>query len=304
MSTNPMGINTDTLTDTLLILGCGLIGTSLAAGLSQAGYEGKIYGYARRAETVVKATGSGWFDGASSDVSDWAGVTDIIVLCAPLSAIPELLQAIKPHLQANTVITDVGSVKQPVIDAVQTYLPECSPQVVPGHPIAGSEQSGFDAGKPDLFQGRRVILTPLPNTHVEAISKVTRLWQRVQATVVSMSVDMHDRVLATSSHLPHLVAFAYVEALLGKEVASTDVEQVIANAAGGLRDFTRIAASDPIMWRDILLTNQTEVLSALQRFQEKLQHVEGLLKAGDATGILALCQAAKAVRTQFSSELD
>lgn len=267
----------------ILIIGCGLIGASLAAGLSAAKHPGKVFGYARRAETVIQASRSGWFESVSSDLQDYVAQADVVVLCVPLSAVRTLLVSIAPYLKPDAVITDVVSVKSPIVELARTHVPEILPRIVPGHPIAGSEKSGFEAAKVDLFHGHRVILTPLPETEASARAKVTSLWKTVHAEVVSLSVEMHDRVLAASSHLPHLVAFSFVEALFGAGVANTDIEQIAANAAGGLRDFTRIAESDPVMWRDILVSNRAEIVRLFGKVQQKLDWAQRLLSQAQLT---------------------
>ena len=220
---------------------------------------------------------------------------DIIVIAVPLGAVEQVLRAISPHLKEDAVITDVGSAKGSVVAAAQAVFGEVPARFVPGHPIAGTEKNGVEASLVDLFQKRRVILTPLPQTAAPALAMVREMWRQAGAEVVEMSVDHHDEILAATSHLPHMLAFALVDTLARMH----EQAEIFRYAAGGFRDFTRIASSDPVMWRDICLANREAVVTMIDRFQGDLAVLREAILAGDSGRIEEIFKRAKAARDKY-----
>jgi cyclohexadieny/prephenate dehydrogenase len=260
------------------IIGYGLIGSSLA----------RVIQRDRLAETLVCVDASesvchrvldiGIADESTMDVAEGVTGCDLIVIAVPVGAYGSVAMAMAPALMDGAVITDVGSVKQAVVDAVQPHLPP-HVQFVPSHPIAGTEHSGPDAGFAELFQGRWAIITPLPDTDIKAVEKVTKLWEACGSRIEIMEPKRHDLTLAITSHLPHLIAYTIVG-------TATDLEEhmkddVIKFSASGFRDFTRIAASDPVMWRDIFMNNRDAVLEIVQRFNEDLTALQRAIRWGN-----------------------
>ncbi len=279
----------------LCIIGTGLIGGSLALALKQNGFVGRITGGGRREQTLQDAVALGVIDDYHSDLAQAASGADMVVICVPLGAMKAVMQAIKPALQAQTIVTDAGSAKQSVIDAATDVFGESFDRFVPGHPIAGTENSGVHAAFAELYQGRQVILTPTENTDVHAIEQVRALWQQAGAEVSTMSATHHDRVLAGTSHLPHMLAFALVDCLHNLD----DIDEIFQYAAGGFRDFTRIASSDPVMWRDICLHNSEAILDMIARYQRELDDVRDALQQADGEALKTVFERAKGVRDEF-----
>ena len=284
-------------TPRLCIVGCGLIGGSLALALKRAGRVGEVVGADRSAEVLERAQGLGILDRASCDPAEAARGADIVVLAVPMLAMREVFERLLPALQPGMILTDVGSAKMSVIEDARAVLGQRSRQFVPGHPIAGIERSGPEAASAALFQGRRAILTPLSDNDPADVQRIASMWQIAGAQVESMSPLHHDHVLAATSHLPHLLAFTLVESLARME----ERHEVFRYAAGGFRDFTRIAASDPTMWRDIALANAAEIKGMLKRYQNDLDHLYRLLDAGDGEGLYTLFSRAKQAREGMDS---
>jgi cyclohexadieny/prephenate dehydrogenase len=261
------------------LMGIGLIGSSLARVLRRDSPGSAIVACARRAETLAAVRRLGIADEVTDDPAAAVAGADLVVLATPLSAYGEIARRIAPALRPGAIVTDVGSVKEAAIRDIGPALP-ASVHFVPGHPVAGTEHSGPESGFPELFRDRWCILTPLPETAPEAVAKVTALWELAGMRVVTMPADHHDKVLAMTSHLPHLIAYTIVGTAtdLGDDLKS----EVIAFSAGGFRDFTRIAASDPVMWRDIFLANREAVLEMLQRFSEDLTALQRAIRWGEA----------------------
>ena len=260
------------------IIGIGLIGSSLARVLRRDSPATSIVACARRAETLAAVRRLEIADEVTDDPAAAVAGADLVVLATPLSAYAEIARRIAPALAPGAIITDVGSVKETAIRDLQAALPG-GVHLVPGHPVAGTEHSGPEAGFAEMFADRWCILTPLPDTNPTAVIKVTALWQMARMKVVTMPAEHHDRVLAMTSHLPHLIAYTIVgtATALGDDLKS----EVIAFSAGGFRDFTRIAASDPVMWRDIFLKNREAVLDVLQRFSEDLTALQRAIRRGE-----------------------
>jgi len=260
----------------LAVVGVGLIGGSFAAALRQVGQVGQVLGVGRDATALARACDLRLID-RSCTLAE-AARADVIMLATPVGAMPELMRELLPHLGANTVLTDGGSTKQDVVEAARGALGEAIARFVPGHPVAGSELSGPEAARPDLFLGRQVVLTPLPENPPELVQRVRQAWLACGAHVTEMSPVQHDDWLASVSHLPHLLAYAYIAQL----AEHPDAQDRLRYAGSGFRDFSRIAAASPEMWRDILLANRTQIRQELNRLQEQLRRFDRLMEAGDA----------------------
>jgi cyclohexadieny/prephenate dehydrogenase len=266
------------LFDRIAIIGIGLIGSSLARVIRRDNPTTHISACARRAETLEAVRRLGIADATTDDPAAAVAGADLVVLATPLSAYAEIVAKIAPALKPGAIVTDVGSVKEQAIRDLKPALPE-GVHLVPGHPVAGTEHSGPESGFAEMFADRWCILTPLDDGDPEAVAKVTALWQLAKMKVVTMPAEHHDRVLAMTSHLPHLIAYTIVgtATALGDDLKS----EIIAFSAGGFRDFTRIAASDPVMWRDIFLKNREAVLDVLQRFSEDLSGLQRAIRRGE-----------------------
>ena len=281
--------------DTVCIIGTGLIGGSLALAIRQAGFCKEIVGAGRTEATLVKAVELGVVDRYDTSISNAVEDADIVVVCVPLGSMHAVFEQINAAEIENTIITDAGSAKQSVIDEAEFVFGAGFRNFVPGHPIAGTEQSGVSAAFPELYQNRRVILTPTENTSVDALEKVRAMWQSAGAEVETMSAEHHDLVLAGTSHLPHLLAFGLVDCLNNLE----DVDEIFRFAAGGFRDFTRIASSDPVMWRDICLSNRDEVMVMMRRYSVEMEKMYKALEAGDGEKLREIFERAKQARDAF-----
>ena len=276
----------------LTVIGVGLIGGSFALKLKQLGLVNEVVGCGRNSTNLNKALELGVIDIAYTDPTLAVAGADLVVLAVPLGSIAPIYQQIAPFLAPDAVVTDVGSAKASVIAEIAGLLGECPGQFVPGHPIAGREQSGVEAADSELYQGHRVILTPLSHTNEAAIAWVHALWQAVGAQVSSMSATYHDEVFAATSHLPHLLAFALVDMLN----EHPELGNVFQYTAGGFRDFTRIASSDACMWRDIALQNHSAILKWLDAYQAELAKLAELLQTQNGAALQQLFATAKAAR--------
>jgi prephenate dehydrogenase len=279
----------------LCVIGVGLIGGSLALALRRARAVEEIVGAGRDEAHLRRAIELGVIDRFELDLGKAVMDADVVVLAVPLGAMQPVCAAIRDHLDTDAVLTDVGSSKQAVIEAVRETFGEIPPRFVPGHPIAGTERSGVEAAFSELFQGRRVILTPGQTTAPDALDLVQVMWRQTDAVVEEMEAARHDRVLAATSHLPHMLAFALVESLARMD----EREAVFRYAAGGFRDFTRIASSDPVMWRDVCLANRDAMLAMLSRFRADLKAVEQAIERSDAEWLLETFVRAKEARDGF-----
>lgn len=275
----------------LCIVGVGLIGGSLARALRAGGHVREIVGFSRRLANLQQAADLGVIDYAEVSLAAAARGADLVVLALPVGSMKDVFAELA-QLSFDGVITDAGSTKGNVIAAARAALGTRFPQFVPGHPLAGTEQSGVQASQPDLFRGRRVILTPEPETDPAALARVRAMWTAVGAEVSEMPAAEHDRVLAASSHLPHLLAYALVDMIVRRD----DHRAVFAAAAGGFRDVTRIAASDPVMWRDICLANRTELLAALTTYRDDLGALIEAIERGDGAWLEATFTRARRAR--------
>jgi cyclohexadieny/prephenate dehydrogenase len=283
----------DVMFKRMAFIGIGLIGSSLARVVRRDGLAGEIAVAARRQETLDAALRLGLADQVTTDPAEAARDADIVVICTPLGAYAAVAEAIAPALKPGAIVTDVGSVKRAAIDAIKPHLP-AGVHLVPGHPLAGTEHSGPESGFAELFEGRWHLLTPEDGTDAAAVAKVTDLWRRAGSKVEIMDPGHHDQVLAITSHLPHLIAYTIVDTATQ---LSTDLQkEVIEFSATGFRDFTRIAASDPVMWRDIFLTNRDAVLEILGRFTEDLTAMQRMIRKGDGDGLEDVFTRTRAVR--------
>jgi len=280
----------------LCVIGVGLIGGSLARALRAAAACREVVGAGRSAAHLQTAVDLGVIDRYETDLAQAVSGADMVVVCVPLGAMEGVFHAIKGQLAGQVVLTDAGSAKCSVIEAAQRAFGSVPDFFVPGHPIAGTEQSGVEASFPGLYQDRRVILTPLPNTLSAATARVRAMWEVAGAEVVSMDPVHHDAVLAATSHLPHLLAYSLVDTLSRLD----ENNEVFDYAAGGFRDFTRIASSDPVMWRDICLANGDAILRMIGRFVDDLQALSEAIGNHDGQQLLDVFTAAKAARDRFT----
>lgn len=277
----------------IALIGIGLINSSIARLVRRDGLAEHIVGCARTAETLEKAKALGLVDSGTLDVAAAVTDADLVILGAPVGANTALAEAMAPKLKPGAIVTDVGSVKAAVIRDISPHLPE-GVHFVPGHPVAGTEHSGPEAGFAELFDDRWCILTPPEGTAQEAVDKITAFWRQAGMKVEIMTAEHHDRVLAITSHLPHLIAYNIVGTVADLENATQ--REVIKYAAGGFRDFTRIAASDPIMWRDVFLENREALLEMLGRFTEDLAALQRAIRWGDGAHLEALFTRTRAIR--------
>ena len=264
----------------LALIGIGLIGSSVARiAMQNRALAGEVVANARTLKTLDRVVELGIADRVEIDPAEAVKGADCVMLCAPVGAYAALAEAIAPHLEPGAIVTDVGSTKQSVIRDVGPLIPD-GVHFVPGHPMAGTEYSGPDAGFLSLFEGRWCLLTPPPGTDAAAVEKVAELWRRCGSMIEVMEPSHHDRVVAIVSHLPHLLAFTICGT--ADDLADESRQQVLKFAAAGFRDFTRIAASDPTMWRDVFLNNREALLEMLARFTEDAQAMGRAVRWGDA----------------------
>jgi prephenate dehydrogenase len=273
------------------IVGVGLVGGSFALALKAAGLCGRVTGIGRGAANLQLALERGIIDAIAQDVAD----ADLVLLATPVAQFPAVLGAIAPRLKPTAIVTDAGSTKRDVIAAARAALGPKIAQFVPAHPIAGAEKSGAAAASADLFRGRRVVLAPLPENPAASVQAVADAWLACGARVSRMGAEAHDAVFAAVSHLPHLLAYALVHEFAGRDNSA----QLFGFAAGGFRDFTRIASSHPEMWRDICVANREPLLAELDRYVEKLHALRPLLERGDAAALERLFAEARAARERW-----
>ena len=279
----------------LTIIGVGLIGGSLARALKRASAVDEVVGAGRDAQHLQQALTLGVVDRIETDLAAAVQGADIVVVATPVGATETVFRSIAPALSADTILTDVGSTKASVVAAAQAAFGRLPENFVPAHPIAGTEKSGVEASFAELFEGRRIILTPTENSALQAIIQVRTMWEQTGAKVVETDVEHHDDVLAATSHLPHLLAFSLVDTL-----AKLDAKQeVFEYAAGGFRDFSRIASSDPEVWHDICLHNSAALLKMLERFEVDLDKLRQAIADNDSDYLLQVFKRAKAARDQF-----
>jgi cyclohexadieny/prephenate dehydrogenase len=277
----------------MALIGIGNLGSSIARAVRSRGLVQTVVVADASAEVRARAAELDLADRYVSTAAEAVENADVVVICTPISAYASIAEAIAPHLKPGAVLTDIGSVKLAVVAAVTPHVPN-GVHFVPGHPIAGTEKSGPDAGSGALFEGRYWILTPSEGTDPEAIGRVSTLWSRCGALVEELPAAYHDKVLAVTSHLPHLIAYTIVGTAFDLE--GQEQRDVIRFSAGGFRDFTRIAGSNPIMWRDIFLNNREAVLEMLQRFSEDLSYLQRAIRWGEGDKLEELFTKTREVR--------
>ena len=278
----------------VVIFGVGLIGGSFALGLKAAGAARQVIGLGRKPANLARALELGVIDAASRDAAVVAGA-DLVLLATPVGQMGAVMRSIAPHLTAGTVVTDGGSTKQDVAALAYRLLGKRAAQFVPGHPIAGAEHSGVAAARADLFHERKVVLTPLPENSAASIRRVRTAWRSCGARLHQMQPAEHDRVFAAVSHLPHLLSYALVDQV----ARHANGKQLFDYAAGGFRDFTRIASSHPEMWRDICVANRKALLAELGGYQRELAELKQMLRRGDAAAIEKVFARARAARNKW-----
>ncbi|MFK7860241.1 MAG: prephenate dehydrogenase [Granulosicoccus sp.] len=278
----------------LCIVGLGMIGGSLAGSLKKHGFTGEISALVRSPGTGERGIELGLVDQYSTDPALLIPQADMVMLAVPMLSMRQQMQAIVSYLSADAIVTDAGSVKSPFIADALAVVKDMS-RVVPGHPIAGREKTGVDAADATLYIGRRVLLTPIEQTSPDAIAAVRQLWELAGAKVESLTPEHHDRVLAATSHLPHILAYALVDTLATQQEA----EEIFRYAAGGFRDFSRIASSDPVMWRDVCLSNRDAILQSMDSLDAHLKSLRNAIATSDADAIEGTFIRAKAARDSF-----
>lgn len=272
------------------------MGGSLARALRHSGFVGEIVGYGRNLENLQLAVDLGVIDHAEARIEAAVRDADLVLIAAPVGAMAEVFSQLAGRVSRDAVITDVGSVKTSVIRAAREALSqEEFTRFVPGHPIAGTEQSGVAASREDLFQEHQIILTPEPDTRRDAVDRVRELWEAVGGVVHFLDAEKHDAVLAASSHVPHVLAYALVDMLVRRD----DHHDIFDFAAGGFRDFTRIAGSDPAMWRDICVANREPLMVLLESFRQDLGDIMRAIEMGDAQWLMDTFQRARHARENY-----
>ncbi|HEX5093203.1 MAG TPA: prephenate dehydrogenase/arogenate dehydrogenase family protein [Burkholderiales bacterium] len=277
------------------VIGVGLIGGSFSLALKAARLAGAVAGAGRGAANLKLALEQGVIDSIAPDAAEAAKDADLVLVAAPVAQFAGIFSAIAPVLKPGALVTDAGSTKRDVVAAARAALGARLAQFVPAHPIAGAERSGAAAASAELFKGRRVVLAPLAENAPDAIEAVEGAWAACGARVTRMSPEEHDAVLAAVSHLPHLLAYALVHEVAGRD----DAAQLFGYAAGGFRDFTRIASSHPEMWRDICVANRDALLAELERFQAKLEALRPLVAQGDGAALERLFAEARGARNRW-----
>ena len=283
----------------VVVCGVGLIGGSFALALKAAGAAGEVVGLGRSRAPLEEALALGVIDRIAADWADAVRDADLVLLGMPVGQMPAVMAALAPHLRPGTVVTDGGSTKSDVVAAARAAFGDKISQFVPGHPIAGAEKSGVSAAKTDLYVDKRVVLTPLPENSTADVARVRSAWEACGAKLSELSSDEHDRVFAAVSHLPHLLAFALVHDLANRDNA----DQLFGFAAGGFRDFTRIASSHPEMWRDICVANRAALLKELDAYTAELLKTRVLLASADSAGLEQMFATARARRDAWLDTL-
>lgn len=284
------------MVEQLAVIGCGLMGGSFALALRKAGAVRRVLGYSRSPASAEAARRLGAIDAVAPSPGHAVRGSDVVLVAVPVGATEATLSALRDELSENALCMDVGSTKQDVVAAAQAALGSRLPRFVPAHPIAGKERAGIAQADAGLYQGCRVILTPQPHTAEDALQRASTLWLAVGARVTHMPAAAHDAAFAAVSHLPHLLAFAYIQALSTQPEAAT----WLGLAGPGFRDFSRIAAGEPELWRDVLLANRREVLAQSAAFEQALNTLQAAMRDGDAQTLRDLIAQASAIRARWS----
>ncbi|TRZ94380.1 MAG: prephenate dehydrogenase/arogenate dehydrogenase family protein [Rhodocyclaceae bacterium] len=285
--------------DKIVVCGVGLIGGSFALAQKSMLATRRVVGMGRTRAPLEQALQLGVIDRIATDWGDALDGADLVLLGMPVGQMPAVMAALAPHLGPRTLVTDGGSTKSDVVTAARATMGKKIAQFIPGHPIAGAEKSGVGAATADLYRGKRVVLTPLAENTPESVARVRSAWESCGANVSLLASEEHDRVFAAVSHLPHLLAFALVHDLASRENA----DQLFSFAAGGFRDFTRIASSHPEMWRDICVANRQALLPELDAYMVELMRTRVLLAGGDAVGLEAMFDTARTRRDAWLDSL-
>ena len=280
----------------LAIVGVGLIGGSVGRALRDGSAATEINGYGRNPVHLSRAVELRLVDGWSTVLSDAVAGAEVVMVATPVGAMPGLFSRLVDSVSPTCIVTDAGSVKKKVVDAARASFGRSVARFVPGHPIAGLEQSGVEAATGDLFRGHKVILTPTPDTDPKAVAQIDSLWRTTGAELMDMSPERHDRLLALTSHLPHMLAYALVNLLADQ---AQDEGECFDLAAGGFYDISRIASSDPVMWRDICLHNAEEVLARIDEYQDMMARLAALIKLKDANGLEQMFRKARGARSRI-----
>lgn len=279
----------------LAVIGVGLIGGSYARALRQAGIVDQVIGCGRGEDNLEKAVELGVIDSFTHDVAEAVTGADLVFISVPLGAMQATFAAMKGSLSDDVLVTDAGSTKGSVLQDIESVFGEIPPWFVPGHPIAGTESSGVEASFAELYQGKCVILTPVCQTDIAATAKAEALWRQCGADVSQMAIDHHDEILAATSHLPHMLAFGLVDTLARMK----ENDEIFRYAAGGFRDFTRIASSSPVMWRDICIANREALSDMLSAFASEMEDLAITIRDADSEHLLEIFERAKAARDRF-----
>ena len=282
----------------IAIIGVGLIGGSLARALKNANAVTTVVGYGRDENNLKKAVALGVIDSYSLNIKEVVKDADIVVLATPLSTADKIFSEISDALKETVIVTDVGSAKGSIVKSARENLGELFTRFVPGHPIAGKEESGVEASFAELFDAHRVILTPVVETDPEALSLITEMWKLTGAEVVNLGVEHHDTILAATSHLPHMLAYALVDCLSRMQ----ERDEIFEFAAGGFADFTRIASSHPHMWHDICFSNREQLLNVMDQFDQHLNNIRAAIKHDDSDALLEIFERAKTSRDNFTDQ--
>ena len=277
----------------ICIIGVGLIGGSFAAGLKQSNQVNTIVGYGRNKANLIKAQELMVIDEYSLDISEALKDVDLVLIATPVNSFKAILEMIKPYITEQVIVTDVGSTKASVINIAKQVFGHMPKNFIPAHPIAGKEQSGVEAAQADLFNNKRVIITPEDNSNALSVSVVSALWQSVGAKVEVMDADKHDDLLAMTSHLPHMLAFSLMDYLMSSNPDACHY------AAGGFKDFSRIASSDAVMWRDICINNPDQIIKHIEGYQESLSSIAHLIKNNQPEELEKLFSDAKSARDNW-----
>ena len=282
----------------IVIFGVGLIGGSFALALRKANAVAEVVGFGRSVETLKQAQQLGIIDRIGSDLATELSDADLVLLATPVGQMADLMARIAPHLGTHTLITDGGSTKCDVVDYAHAHLGKHIARFIPAHPIAGAEQSGAAAARADLYQGKKVVLTPLPENSAESVARVRHAWELCGATVSELTPQQHDEVFAAVSHLPHLLSFALVHDLAQRE----NRDLLLSFAASGFRDFTRIAASSPEMWRDICMANREALMREVKQYADELYVLFQALESNDAAKLEEVFAEARKVRSGWTQQ--
>ena len=277
------------------LIGCGLMGGSFALALKRAGLVKRVIGYSKSPSTTERARQMGVIDEAAPSALLAVSGADLVLIAVPVAASEATFKAIRHAISAQTLVMDVGSTKSDVVEAARRGLQTQFASFVPAHPVAGKELAGVEHADVDLYKGRQVVLTPVKATLRSNVQRATQLWSALGATVLTMTPEAHDGAFAAISHMPHLLAFAFMNGI----GAQTEGRRMLELAGPGFRDFSRIAASDPTLWRDVLLANREQVLVQVDAFRAALHDLEALMKSGDATALESAIATASGARAQW-----